>query len=46
MVKGEPPSASYLNSSLFLIGKDSHGNWVVQDQAAFAVACSSIAPKP
>jgi len=32
MVKGEPPSASYLNSSLFLIGKNSLGNWVVQDQ--------------
>jgi hypothetical protein len=31
MVKGEPPSSSS-NSSLFLIGKDSRGNWVVQDQ--------------
>jgi hypothetical protein len=32
MVKGEPPSASRPNSSLFLIGKNSRGNWVVQDQ--------------
>jgi len=31
MVKGEPPSASCSNSSLFLIGKDSRGNWVVRD---------------
>jgi hypothetical protein len=30
MTKGEPPSASY--SSLFMVGKDSRGNWVVQDQ--------------
>jgi hypothetical protein len=32
MVKGEPPSASCSNSPLFLIGKNSWGNWVVQDQ--------------
>ena len=32
MVKGEPPSSSRSNSSLFLIGKNSRGNWVVQDQ--------------
>jgi hypothetical protein len=32
MVKGEPPSASCLTSSLFLIGKNSRGHWVVQDQ--------------
>jgi hypothetical protein len=32
MVKGEPPSANCSKSSLFLIGKDSRGNWVVQDQ--------------
>ena len=32
MVKGEPPSASCAHSSLFLIGKNSRGNWVVQDQ--------------
>jgi hypothetical protein len=32
MVKGEPPSASRPNSSLFLIGKNSRGNWVVQHQ--------------
>ena len=29
MTKGEPPSSS---SSLFMVGKDSRGNWVVQDQ--------------
>jgi hypothetical protein len=29
----EPPSPeSSTSASLFLIGKDSHGNWVVQDQ--------------
>jgi hypothetical protein len=38
MPKGEPPSASGPrdskppDSSLFLIGKNSRGNWVVQDQ--------------
>jgi hypothetical protein len=32
MVKGEPPSANCSKSSLFLIGKNSRGNWVVQDQ--------------
>ena len=32
MVKGEPPSASRSNSSLFLIGKNSRGDWVVRDQ--------------
>jgi hypothetical protein len=32
MPKGEPPSASCTDSSLFLIGKNSRGNWVVQDQ--------------
>ena len=32
MGKGEPPSASYSKSSLFLIGKNSRGNWVAQDQ--------------
>jgi hypothetical protein len=31
MVKSEPPSSSS-NSSLFLIGKNSRGTWVVQDQ--------------
>ncbi|HEY7662607.1 MAG TPA: hypothetical protein VH934_05745 [Xanthobacteraceae bacterium] len=31
-MKGEPPSASSPNSSLFLIGKNSRGHWVVQDQ--------------
>jgi hypothetical protein len=29
MNKQEPPSS---RASLFFIGKDSHGNWVVQDQ--------------
>ena len=33
MGQKEPPSSySQLASSLFLIGKDSHGHWVVQDQ--------------
>jgi hypothetical protein len=32
MNKGEPPSLSGSDSSLFLIGKDSHGNWVAQDR--------------
>jgi hypothetical protein len=32
MDKDEPPSLSDWKSSLFLVGKDSHGNWVVQDQ--------------
>lgn len=30
--KAEPPSLSSSRSSLFRIGKDSHGNWVVQDE--------------
>ena len=33
MNKAEPPSPqSSSHSSLFRIGKDSHGHWVVQDQ--------------
>jgi hypothetical protein len=33
MNKAEPPSSqSSPDSSLFRIGKDSHGHWVVQDQ--------------
>jgi hypothetical protein len=28
----KPPSPKCSNSSLFLIGKNSRGNWVVQDQ--------------
>src|SRR5262249_43251213 len=32
MSKGEPPPSSCSNSSLFLVGKNSRGNWVVQDQ--------------
>jgi hypothetical protein len=31
MNRGEPPSASSLSADLFLIGKNSRGNWVVQD---------------
>ena len=33
MTKGEPPSSSYSKSSPFLVGKDSRGHWVVQDQS-------------
>jgi len=33
MNKGEPPSCSNSKSPLFLIGKDSHGCWVVQDES-------------
>ena len=33
MNKGEPPSLSSTSSSLFLVGKDSHGRWVAQDQS-------------
>jgi len=29
----EPPLQPPLRSSLFFIGRDSHGNWVVRDQA-------------
>jgi hypothetical protein len=32
MKKDEPPSSSSSKSSLFLVGRDSHGHWVVQDQ--------------
>jgi hypothetical protein len=33
MNKAEPPSPQSLShSSLFRVGKDSHGHWVVQDQ--------------
>ena len=33
MGKSEPPSSrSTSPSRLFRVGKDSHGNWVVQDQ--------------
>ena len=32
MNKGEPPSSGCWNSSFFLVGKNSRGNWVVQDQ--------------
>jgi hypothetical protein len=30
--KGEPPSLSASNPSPFLVGRDSQGHWVVQDQ--------------
>ena len=33
MTKGEPPSSSASKSPLFLVGKNSCGNWVVQDQS-------------
>jgi hypothetical protein len=31
MNKDEPPSSSSSRSSLFLVGRDSHGHWVAQD---------------
>jgi len=33
MNKGEPPSFSSAKPSLFRVGQNSHGNWVVQDQS-------------
>ena len=33
MNKSEPPSPSGSASSLFLVGRDSHGHWVAQDQS-------------
>jgi hypothetical protein len=33
MDKSEPPSLDRCKSPLFLVGKNSHGNWVVQDQS-------------
>ncbi len=32
MKKGEPPSSNGSNS-IFLVGRDSHGHWVVQDKS-------------
>jgi hypothetical protein len=32
MNKGEPPSLSGRAASLFLVGKNSRGNWVVRDE--------------
>jgi hypothetical protein len=32
MSKVEPPTPSDAKPSLFLVGRDSHGHWVVQDQ--------------
>ena len=31
--KDEPPSSNCLKPSLFLIGRDSHGHWVVRDKS-------------
>ena len=31
MKKDEPPPSSSSKSSLFLVGRDSHGHWVAQD---------------
>jgi hypothetical protein len=33
MNKGKPPSCTSSESPLFLVGKDSHGCWVVQDKS-------------
>ena len=33
MDKDEPPSLSNTRPPLFLVGKDSHGRWVAQDQS-------------
>ena len=32
MGRSEPPSQSSANTPMFFIGRDSRGNWVVQDQ--------------
>lgn len=32
MNKSEPPLSDGVTSSLFLVGMDSHGNWVARDQ--------------
>jgi hypothetical protein len=32
MDKAEPPTPGDAKPSLFLVGRDSHGHWVVQDQ--------------
>jgi hypothetical protein len=32
MDKGEPPSSRCAHPTLFLVGKNSHGHWVAQDQ--------------
>ena len=32
MNEAEPPSPQSSHASLFRVGKDSHGHWVVQDQ--------------
>ena len=31
--KGEPPSSNRSKSSPYLVGKNSHGDWVVRDQS-------------
>jgi hypothetical protein len=33
MDKGEPPSSSHSKASPFLVGRNSHGEWVVRDKA-------------
>jgi hypothetical protein len=33
MTKGEPPSLSRSNAPLFRVGRNSRGQWVVQDQS-------------
>lgn len=33
MNKDEPPLSSSTKSYLFLVGRDSHGHWVVKDQS-------------
>jgi hypothetical protein len=33
MTKDEPPLSSCSTTSVFMVGKDSHGHWVVQDQS-------------
>ena len=43
MNEAEPPSS---HASLFRIGKDSHGHWVVQDQQGLRGGLSSAALKP
>jgi hypothetical protein len=35
MNKGEPPSSKGAESSPFFVGKNSRGNWVVQDERGF-----------
>jgi hypothetical protein len=32
MSESEPPSPGHAQSTVFLVGRDSHGHWVAQDQ--------------